>query len=124
VISWLNNTWVVGIGGGILSGLFVTYISRFWLSKRDNKEYRQKITTANQEILYAVRPCISEDVLPTRKVMYRLNGNGRVIEEQEFGRCVLREEPEPYNAVFAPKNERLRPENGYFRDIYSTYSAC
>jgi hypothetical protein len=42
-----------------------------------------------------------------------LNGNGRVIEEQEFGRCVLREEPEPYNAVFDPKNERLRPESGY-----------
>jgi REP-associated tyrosine transposase len=53
-----------------------------------------------------------------------LKRNGRVIEEQEFGRCVLREEPEPYNAVFAPKNERLRPENGYFWDIYSTYSAC
>ena len=52
-----------------------------------------------------------------------LNGNGRVIEEQEFGQCVLREEPEPYNAVFDPQNERLSTENGYYWNYYSTYSA-
>lgn len=49
-----------------------------------------------------------------------LNWNGR----KEIGRCVLREEPVPYNAVFDPKNELLSPENGYFWDNYSADSAC
>ena len=53
-----------------------------------------------------------------------LNGNGRIIEEQEYARCVLREEPVSYNAVFDPKNERLSPENGFFWDNYSADSAC
>jgi REP element-mobilizing transposase RayT len=44
------------------------------------------------------------------------NSEGRIIAEQAVGRCVLREEPEPYNAVFDTKNEHLSPENGYFWD--------
>jgi len=65
----LNNPWVIGIGGGILSGLFVTLITRYLFSKRDNREYVQRIVTANQEILYAVRPGISEGVIPTSDVV-------------------------------------------------------
>ncbi len=52
--------WAIGIGGGILSGLIVAYISRLIFSKRDNREYAQKILQANNEVLYAVRPGISE----------------------------------------------------------------
>jgi REP element-mobilizing transposase RayT len=53
-----------------------------------------------------------------------LSGNGRIMEEQEVGRCVLREEPVPYNAIFDPKNELLSPENGFLWDNYSADSAC
>jgi len=59
----LNNPWVIGIGGGIFSGLIVTFISRLFLSRRDQREYAQKILGANREIIYAVRPGISEGII-------------------------------------------------------------
>ncbi len=67
-----SNPWVVGIGGGILSGLIVAYISRLIFSKRDNREYAQKISQANHEVLYAVRPGISEGVIPTNGILKSL----------------------------------------------------
>ena len=65
-----NNPWFVGIGGGILSGLIVAYISRLIFSRRDNREYAQKVSQANHEVLYAVRPGISE-VLSQQTVFYK-----------------------------------------------------
>ena len=67
-----NNPWFVGIGGGILSGLIVAYISRLIFSRRDNREYAQKILQANHEVLYAVRPGISEGIIPTNGVLQSL----------------------------------------------------
>lgn len=68
----LNNPWVIGIGGGILSGLFVAWITRLIFSRRDNKEYLQKLKAANQEVLYAIRPGISEEVIPNPDVVAHL----------------------------------------------------
>jgi len=68
----LNNPWVIGIGGGILSGLVVTLVTRNLFSRRDNREYAQRTVTARQEILYAVRPGISEGVIPSRDVVRAL----------------------------------------------------
>ena len=68
----LSNAWVVGVGGGILSGLFVAIITRKIFSKRDNREYFQKVRSANQEVLYAIRPGISEGVIPTRDIVKHL----------------------------------------------------
>ena len=67
-----SNPWIVGIGGGIISGLVVTYMLRLIFSKRDDREYAQKISTANHEVLYAVRPGISEKVIPTNNVLNSL----------------------------------------------------
>lgn len=68
----LSNPWFVGIGGGILSGFIVAFISRFIFSRRDSREYAQKVSQANHEVLYAVRPGISEGVIPTNTVLERL----------------------------------------------------
>jgi hypothetical protein len=64
IIEWFNNTWVVGILGGVLSGLIVNYVSRLFLSKKENREYLQKIFSANREVIYSIRPGISEGVIP------------------------------------------------------------
>jgi hypothetical protein len=53
-----------------------------------------------------------------------INGNGRIREEREVDRCVLREEPVPYYADFNTKNELLSSENGYFWDKCSADTAC
>lgn len=71
-MSLITNPWIVGIGGGIVSGLVVTLITRYLFSRRDNREYLQRIVTANQEILHAVRPGLSEGVLPSTGVLESL----------------------------------------------------
>ncbi|HHG3188176.1 hypothetical protein [Vibrio parahaemolyticus] len=65
----LNNEWVVGIGGGILSGLIVTLITRYLFSRKDNKEYAQKVASVNREVVYALRPGISEGHIPEVAVL-------------------------------------------------------
>ncbi len=71
-MDWLNNPWVVGIGGGILSGLLVTALSRFVFSRRERREYLQKIQSADREIIYALRPGISEEHFPDQNVVESL----------------------------------------------------
>lgn len=68
----LNNGWVVGIGGGILSGLIVAWLTRTLFSKKDQKELAINISSANREILYAIRPEISESTLPSIEVIEAL----------------------------------------------------
>ena len=75
---WLNNPWVIGIGGGILSGLVVTFFSRLILSRRDSGEYTQKLHVANREVIYALRPGVSEGHVPGRSVVLSIiNATGR-----------------------------------------------
>lgn len=66
------NPWIVGIGGSVLGGIIVTLISRMLFSRRENRELNQKIEGANREVLYAIRPSISEGKLPTNKVIETL----------------------------------------------------
>lgn len=70
--EFIDNPWVVGIGAGIISSLVVALIIRFIFSRRDNREYMRRIAQANQEVLYAIRPGISEGVIPTNEVLKRL----------------------------------------------------
>lgn len=66
--SWLNNQWFVGLATAvaamILNWLVVTPISRYFLSKSENREYLQRIYTTNREMLYSIRPAISEGNIP------------------------------------------------------------
>lgn len=65
MIEILNNPWVIGIGGGIISSLIVFFGTKYLFSKKENREYVQKVRTANNEILYSIRPLIIEKRLPT-----------------------------------------------------------
>ena len=47
-----------------------------------------------------------------------IKGIGRRIEDLEAGRCVLREEFEPYSADFALENGVLSPINSYLWDVF------
>jgi len=71
-LALFSNPWVIGIGGGILSGLIVTTVSRALFSRRDKREYTQKLLGANHEVLYAIRPGISEGLVPSKPVLEAL----------------------------------------------------
>ncbi|MGB6192663.1 MAG: hypothetical protein WBF42_09360, partial [Terracidiphilus sp.] len=65
---WLSNPWVVGLGTGVLSGLFVTWV----LSRRKDREYLQRVAIANREVVYAIRIGIPEGVIPPAEVVAAL----------------------------------------------------
>lgn len=71
-VSIVNNAWFIGIVGSILSGLFTYWLTKTIFSKKDNKEYLQKVNTVNNEIIYALRLGISEESLPSYHVINRL----------------------------------------------------
>jgi hypothetical protein len=68
----LDNPWFVGIVGGILSGIAATWLSRLLFSKRDSREYAQKVAAVNREVIYSVRPGISEGNISGSKVLTAL----------------------------------------------------
>ena len=67
--TFFTNSWTIGIGGGIISGLIVFLVTSKIFSKKENKEYLQKIRIANNELLYAIRPLIVEQKLPTIEII-------------------------------------------------------
>lgn len=66
---FLDNPWITGIGGGVVSGFIVYFITNLIYSRRENKEYWQKITTANNELLYAMRPLIVQKQIPSKAIV-------------------------------------------------------
>ncbi|WP_166258701.1 hypothetical protein [Marinobacter salicampi] len=95
-MEFLDNPWFVGIGGGILSGLVVALVTRFLFSKRDNREYQQKVAAANREVVYALRPGISEGETPSKAVLSSLMNatarKHRINKEDAFSAKEIAEE--------------------------------
>jgi hypothetical protein len=71
-MEWLSNPWVIGVGGGVISGLLVTIITRYLFARREQREYRQKVATANNEIIYTIRPAVAEKILPSHAMIEAL----------------------------------------------------
>ena len=71
-MDWLQNPWVIGVGGGVISGLLVTLITRYLFARRERREYRQKVATANHEIIYTIRPAVAEKVIPSAAMVEAL----------------------------------------------------
>lgn len=70
--SLLNNSWVTGIGGGIVSGIVVFFATRWLVSDQSKREYNQKVSSANREVVFAVRQGVPEENLPSAQVLSAL----------------------------------------------------
>lgn len=68
----ISNPWIVGIGGGVISSLIVFFITKFFLSKKENKEYEQKVRLATNEVVYAVRPLVIDKAIPANDILAAL----------------------------------------------------
>lgn len=64
--DFFSNPWVTGIFGGIISGIIVYFITNFISEKRQNKEYKQKISSANRDVIYLIRTCIPDGNMPDK----------------------------------------------------------
>lgn len=69
MIEFLTNSWTIGIGGGIISGLVVFLITNKIFTRKEDKEYLQKIEMANKELLYSIRPLIVGQNLPVQDLI-------------------------------------------------------
>ncbi len=69
IFNFLSNPWIVGIGGGIISGFIVTLITRYLYGRKEQREYKQRVETANNEIIYTLRPTIAEKTIPAPEIL-------------------------------------------------------
>jgi len=73
--SIFTNPWIIGIGGGTVSGLVVFVITRVIFGRRENREYHQKVLAANRELLHGLRPTVAENQIPERNVIEAMHAS-------------------------------------------------
>ena len=64
---FLQNGWVIGIVGGIISGIIVYFITNKVLDSKKKNDYKRNIILANNEVLTILRPYIANSGLPTKQ---------------------------------------------------------
>ena len=69
MMAFITNPWFIGIFGGLLSGLAVTLITRYIFRRREYREYNRILETANNEIMYSLRPSIAEKMFPSKEII-------------------------------------------------------
>lgn len=65
----LNNTWFVGIFGGIISGIIVYFITVYFANKFSKKEYLKTVKELNLKISKTLIMSISEGKIPSPEVI-------------------------------------------------------
>lgn len=68
----LNNTWFVGIAGGIISGIIVYFITVYFANKFSKKEYVKIVKEINLKISKTLIMSISEGKIPSPEVISSL----------------------------------------------------
>lgn len=69
MFAFLQNQWVVGIGGGIVSGIIVYLITKWIFQRKDNSKYLEQINTANMDIIRTLKPYVAEKGLPEKEII-------------------------------------------------------
>lgn len=69
MFDFLQNQWVVGIGGGIVSGIIVYLITKWIFQRKDNSKYLEQINTANMDIIRTLKPYVAEKGLPEKEII-------------------------------------------------------
>lgn len=64
-----QNPWAIGVGGGVIGGFIIFFLTRWLINVRDNKEYLKTIELANGKVIETLIPYISDKGLPTIDVL-------------------------------------------------------
>ncbi|EGW52099.1 hypothetical protein HMPREF1022_00882 [Desulfovibrio sp. 6_1_46AFAA] len=74
--SWLeqilSNPWIISIASGLLTSIIVYIITKPIIARRKKRELEQKATSANHEVLYALRSGIPNGNIPENNIINRL----------------------------------------------------
>lgn len=66
LIGVIENSWFIGIVGGIISGLIVYFITSYFLERKKRIDHKNNITAANRAVFEIVRPYIANSGLPDK----------------------------------------------------------
>lgn len=67
-----KNVWFVGIVTGIISGVLVFFITNWIMKKKGKEDYLKQVGSANQNVILALKPYISERGLPDVEIFKAL----------------------------------------------------
>ena len=71
-MSLIESPWFVGIVASLPSGLIVYLITGLFESRRSGEQMRERVNSANAEVLHALRNLIGENELPPAPVIEAL----------------------------------------------------
>jgi hypothetical protein len=69
MIQQLHDNTVLTAIIGLLFSLIVFLVTSYFFTKRDKTDYRKKIETANNEMLYSIRPLLVEKKVPSKDIL-------------------------------------------------------
>ena len=67
--SCLGNPWTSGIGGGIISGLIVFYVTRWFIQRRDKSGYINSVHNANKQVIDLLKAYVVDKGLPDAQIV-------------------------------------------------------
>lgn len=69
VQSFLENPWTSGIGGGIISGFIVFYVTRWLLQRKDKRNYINSVHSANKQVIDFLKAYVVDKGLPDYQIV-------------------------------------------------------
>ena len=69
MLNFLENPWVVGICGGIISGIIVYFFTELLCKKKGNSNYLERVNRANLDMIHILKPYVVEKGLPSEEVI-------------------------------------------------------
>lgn len=94
ISAFFQNSWVVGIIGGIISGLIVYWITFVLVERRKRNNHEKDIMSANNAVLSVIRPYIADSGIPDEK---RIDAIANAISRKyKIGREEMYSLPEIY----------------------------
>ncbi len=67
--SFLENPWTSGIGGGLISGFIVFYVTRWFLQRKDKSGYRTSVNSANKQVINLLKAYVVDKGLPDYQIV-------------------------------------------------------
>jgi len=69
VIDFLQNSLVINIGGGIISGIIVYFFAKWIFQWREKSKHAEQLNAANSEIIRILNPYVIENGFPDQEII-------------------------------------------------------